>query len=167
MHNGYASLVHVCLRSFKLAMHKWSMKMHKWFRQGLGFCVRDGDQVQDRIHFWADDLLCSPLSSSFPSLLRIVINKTSRVKECYVGYGRFVSWVVPFRHSLCQYEESEFGSLLSILSNIFLYRGEADRHIWKLCPLWSLLFKILLEGVGVFGKSQIAYLSCLVGFGSP
>ena len=40
-----------------------------------------------------------------------------------------------------------------------------DRHIWKLCSLWSLLFEILLEGVGVFGKSQITYLSCLVGFG--
>ena len=67
-----------------------------------------------------------PLSSSFPSLLRIVINKMSWVKECYGGYGGFLSWVVPFRHSLRQYEESEFGSLLSLLSNVFLYRGEAD-----------------------------------------
>ena len=76
-----------------------------------------------------------------------------------------MSWVIPFRHSLHQYEESKFGSLLSLLSNVFLYRGEADRHIWKLYSLWSFLFEILLEGVGVFGKSQIAYLFCLVGFG--
>lgn len=28
-----------------------------------------------------------PLSSSFPSLFRIIVNKVSRVKDCYVGDG--------------------------------------------------------------------------------
>jgi hypothetical protein len=41
-----------------------------------------------------------------------------------------VVWVVPFRRSLRQSEEkSEFGSLLSRLSNVFICRGEADRRI--------------------------------------
>lgn len=70
-----------------------------------------------------------PMSSSFTSLFRIIVNKVTRVKDCYVWDGGFVLWVVPFRRSLRQSEMSEFGSLLSLLPNVFLCRGEADRRI--------------------------------------
>lgn len=38
------------------------------------------------------------------------------------------------RRALCQSEESLFESMSSILSNMFIYRDEADARIWKPWP---------------------------------
>lgn len=63
-----------------------------------------------------------------------------------------------FRRSLHEFEESKFGSLLILLSNVFLCRGEADRHIWK--PRPSRLFSsksFLRELEAVLGaKSSVS-----------
>lgn len=50
------------------------------------------------------------------------------------GDEGFILWGVSLRRVLCEPEESKYSSLLSMLSNVFLCRGEVDLRIWKPCP---------------------------------
>lgn len=75
------------------------------FVRGMGFLVGEGH----RVHLWIDDLLgMGPLCASFPRLFRIVITKSSSVKDC----------------CCCRW----FG-VLNSLANVFLCKEEPDRHI--------------------------------------
>lgn len=62
-------------------------------------------------------------------VFRVVSNKESSVKECYIWDGEHLSWDVSVGRG--QSDSIEFESLLSILANVFLFRAEADFHIWK------------------------------------
>lgn len=85
------------------------------FLRGLGFLLGDGS----RVHFWVDEGLGGgPLCLSFPRLFRVVVNKSSIVKKCYVGEEGFVSWVVSFKRVLRESEVSAYESLLSLLSKV-------------------------------------------------
>lgn len=75
------------------------------FVRGMGYLVGEGHQVL----FGIDDLLgMGPLCSSFPRLFRIVVTKSSLVKDCC-----FRCW---------------FG-VLNSLANVLFCREEPDRHI--------------------------------------
>lgn len=92
-----------------------------------------------------------PLSVLFPTLFKQASNRMSLVSECHlgcggvVGEGNSVSGKVLLRRVLCHSEETKFESLLSILSNVFLYREIVDVCTWKPSPsrvsycsaLWS------------------------------
>lgn len=76
-----------------------------------------------------------PSSVLFPTLFRRASNRMSLVSECYEGEeGNSVSGNVLLRRVLCHSEETKFGSFLSILSNVFLYREIVDVCIWKPSP---------------------------------
>lgn len=45
-----------------------------------------------------------------------------------LGFG------VSFGRALHQLEKSEYASLLSLLSNVFICKGDVDQRIWKLSP---------------------------------
>lgn len=64
----------------------------------------------------------------------VMSDKLSTLRECHMGEEGHVSWRVLFRRVLCQSEEYEFVSLLSLLSNVFNCRDLADIRIWKPCP---------------------------------
>lgn len=101
------------------------------------------------VWFWEDDWLpVGPLSLFFPQFFRLGVNKEVLVKENYVGEVGFVSWVVPLKRILGQTKMFEFWSMLSLLANIFIYRGEADRRIWKPDPYSVIYSKSLLQGTG-------------------
>lgn len=97
------------------------------FHSGMSFSVGDGIRVQ----CWMDEWLGvgPPLCLSFPRFFRVVANKLSYVKECYVREEDFVSWRV-----LYESEVSEYESLLSLPFNVFICRFEVDSHIWKPSP---------------------------------
>lgn len=61
-----------------------------------------------------------PLSILFHRVFRVMSNKESSVKECYIVEGSSIIWDVSFRKSLRQNKEFEYESLLCFLSNIFL-----------------------------------------------
>lgn len=46
-----------------------------------------------------------------------------------------MSWVVPFRRSLRQFEMVEYEALLSVLANVFICRDQEYCRIWKVNPL--------------------------------
>lgn len=72
-----------------------------------------------------------------------------------------------FRRSLRQFEESKFGLLLSLLSNVFLCGGEADRHIWKPRPSGVFSLKSFLRELeAVLGAKSLVSLAWL-GSASP
>lgn len=74
------------------------------FHKGVGFKVGEGNKV----HFWVDDWLGKePLMRVYTRLFRLASNKLSSVKDCYMGEGGFVSWIVSFRR-VRQSEESMF-----------------------------------------------------------
>lgn len=81
--------------------------------------------------------------------------------------GRFCVLNVSFRWGLCQYEEAEHLSLLSLLFNVFICRGVIDIRIWK--PTNSGLFLSILftkemeEVPGARSPSSLAWL----GLASP
>lgn len=52
--------------------------------KGLGFIVGVGDNAR----FWYDDWVSAvPLHLLFPRVFKVVSNKESSVKECFVGLG--------------------------------------------------------------------------------
>lgn len=87
---------------------------------------------------------------SFPRLFRVMVNKFSSIKENFEGEGGFVYWELSFRRQLRLSKEEEHGSLLSILSNVFICREKVDTRIWKSCPssaYYSKSFTRGLEGI--------------------
>eukprot|EP00268_Persea_americana_P062604 TRINITY_DN8040_c1_g2_i5.p1 TRINITY_DN8040_c1_g2~~TRINITY_DN8040_c1_g2_i5.p1 ORF type:complete len:221 (+),score=17.67 TRINITY_DN8040_c1_g2_i5:284-946(+) len=105
------------------------------FNKSVGFRVGEGKNVR----FWYDDWVgIGKFWSLFPKLFRVICNKESFVKDCYFWVCLKVSWSVSFRRGLCQFEVSEYKSLLSILANIFICRGGEDMHIWKPCSSGSI-----------------------------
>lgn len=105
-----------------------------------------------------------PLSLSFPRLFRVVVNKRGPQLKIVVGDGGFVSQDVSVRRALHQFDESEFGSLLSLLSNIFIYKDVADSSIWKPCSFGTFSCKSFSIGGRV--GSQNHFFVGLVGMGS-
>lgn len=79
----------------------------KFFLKVVGFKAREGSRLQFLVDDWMG---VGPLSFLF---LRIS-------RWCYLGK--------------CQYEESQYESILSLPFNIFLCRDEDDVHIWKPNP---------------------------------
>ena len=71
-----------------------------------------------------------PLFLSFPRLFRVVVNKAS-IQDYCVGWGGVGSWNVSFRRAWRLSEESEYESLVSLLSNVFICRDVTDSRIWK------------------------------------
>ena len=67
-------------------------------------------------------------------------DKLSTFRECHMGEEGHMSWRVLFRRVLCQYEEYEFVSLLSLLSNVFIC---GYSHLEAL-PFLRVFFKVLL-----------------------
>lgn len=64
------------------------------FNKGVGFKVREATCVR----FWVNDWLgMGPLSGLFPRLFRMVFDKNSLVKVCYIPNGSRVSCDVSFR----------------------------------------------------------------------
>ena len=87
----------------------------------------------DSVRFWFDDQVgMGLLYRLFPRVFRVVSNKESSVKECYVWVGDVVSWDISFRRALRPLELVEFESLSNLLGNVVLYRDSTDRCIWKL-----------------------------------
>lgn len=94
------------------------------------FAFQSGGQKSSS--FWVDDWVeVGPLFLSFPRLFMMVVNKWALIKECCMGEGVFGPRNVSFRRGLRQYEESEFGLLVSLLSDIFICRDVANSCIWK------------------------------------
>lgn len=98
----------------------------------------------------------------FPRLFRVVVNKFSSVKENYEGAGGFVSWEMSFRRGL-RLSKEEHGSLLSLLSNVFICREEVDRRIWK--PCLSSAFSMKSFTRGLEGILEAKHPSSLVWLG--
>lgn len=71
---------------------------------------------------------------SFPRLFEMVVNKWASIKECCMGEGVFRPQNVSFGRGLHQYEESEFGLSVSLLSDIFIRREVANSCIRKTSP---------------------------------
>lgn len=111
----------------------------------------------NRVRFWVDDWLRVSHLREF-SLSCLGWHQTNGLLLSYAEEGGSVSWVVPFRRALRRYEVSLYESLFSLLSNVFLSRGEEDSRIWMSCSsgvfssrfLYKSLEEMPREGVPNF-----------------
>ena len=111
---------------------RWVQCQGEVFNKSVGFRVGEGKNI----HFWYDDWVAiGKFWPLFPRLFRVVCNKESSVKDCYFWVSSKVSWFVSFSRGFCQFEVSDYESLLSILVNVFICKGEEHIRIWKPCPL--------------------------------
>lgn len=84
-----------------------------------------------------------------------------------MGEGGFLSWVVSFRRALHQSKESEFESLLSLLSNVFICIKECDFHIWKFCPTEDFSSKSFAKELEVVLGARVTSSLVWMGVASP
>lgn len=99
----------------------------KAFAKGIGFFVGQGR----RARFWLDNWIgLGPFCVLYPRVFRVVTNKDSFVRDCYVWRGHEVVWTLAFRRDLHQSKDAQYKELSSFLTNVFLWREE-DSRIWK------------------------------------
>lgn len=70
------------------------------------------------------------------------------------------------KRALHLFEESELGSLVSLLSKVFICRDVADSRIWKPSPSGVFSLQVFLQGVGRLAKCQGSFFISLAGLGS-
>ena len=73
----------------------------------------------------------APFCNLFSMVFRIVSNKESAIKDCYVWIADKEFWDLRFRTVLGKSESIEFESLMSLLSNVLFCMDTVDAHIWK------------------------------------
>ena len=102
----------------------------------------------------------------FPRLFRIVVSKESFVSDCFEGRNGCTMWGVFFGWALRPLEGGSYEELLSILTNVFIYRDSKDSRIWKPSISREFSTKNILLGLGGESFSKGSFCQCLVGINS-
>lgn len=72
------------------------------------------------------------LSSSFPKLFRLLVNKEAKVSEVITNSSSSLSWNIQFSRELCDWKVDILGNLMSFLNEVFLSQSFLDHRIWIL-----------------------------------
>lgn len=69
--------------------------------------------------------------------------------------------------ALCQFEELEHVSLLSLLSNVFICRDEENLCMWKSCPSGEFSMKSFSRGLDVLPEAKSSSFLVWEGLAPP